>query len=528
MLTTLAALPIALLSVRRPGRLTTLIERAAYLPFALPGITVALALIVLSLRHLPAIYNSATLLIVAYAILSLPLALVAVRAALAQAPPVHEEVARSLGVRPSMALLRVTIPRIAPGLGAAAALIFLATVTELTATLLLAPIGTETLATGFWAKATALHYGAAAPYAALMVAISAVPTYAPDQAPRRGHRSGAGAMSTPLVVAGLAKAFGRTEVLRGLDLEVPAGSLTAVLGPSGCGKTTLLRILAGFERPDAGSVRAGGRELAGPGVEVAAERRRIGLVPQEGALFPHLSVAANVGFGLPRRQRAARVAELLELLGLAGLEQRHPHQLSGGQQQRVALARALAPAPEVILLDEPFDALDAGLRAQVRAEVRAALRETDTTGMLVTHDQEEALSLADQVAVLRDGRIVQSGPPRELYAEPIDLEVALFVGDAVVLEAEVEGAVASTVLGRLAVADPPRAAHRRPGPRRPAPRAAPLRAARRRAGPAGEPGAGWSGSTTTATTASPRSGSRAGWRSPPVAPATSWRRRATR
>ncbi len=176
-LTTLAALPISLASVRYPGPLTTLIERAAYLPFALPGITVALALIVLSLGHLPAVYDSTFLLLVAYAILSLPLALVAVRAALAQAPALHEEVARSLGARPTMALLRVTLPRILPGLGAAAALVFLATATELTATLLLAPIGTETLATGFWTKASQLHYGAAAPFAALMVAISAVPTY---------------------------------------------------------------------------------------------------------------------------------------------------------------------------------------------------------------------------------------------------------------------------------------------------------------------------------------------------------------
>jgi iron(III) transport system permease protein len=176
-LTTLAALPISLLSVRYPGIWTTLVERVAYLPFALPGITVALALIVLSLHHLPTFYDSTALLMVAYAILSLPLALVAVRAALAQAPPLHEEVARSLGVRPAMALLRVTIPRILPGLGAAAALVFLATVTELTATLLLAPIGTETLATDFWAKASSFRYGAAAPYAAMMVAISALPTY---------------------------------------------------------------------------------------------------------------------------------------------------------------------------------------------------------------------------------------------------------------------------------------------------------------------------------------------------------------
>jgi iron(III) transport system ATP-binding protein len=263
-----------------------------------------------------------------------------------------------------------------------------------------------------------------------------------------------------LSARGLTKSFGPTEVLRGLDLEVPAGSLTAVLGPSGCGKTTLLRLLAGFDRPDAGTVRLDERELAGPGGFVPAERRRIGLVPQEGALFPHLSVAANIGFGLPRRQRAARVAELLELLDLGGLGKRHPHQLSGGQQQRVALARALAPTPAVILLDEPFDALDAGLRAQVRAEVRAALRQTGTTGLIVTHDQEEALSLADLVAVMRDGAIAQLAPPRVLYREPVDAEVARFVGEAVLLDATLatgtdDGAEAITILGRVRIEGPP-------------------------------------------------------------------------
>ncbi|HEX6688509.1 MAG TPA: iron ABC transporter permease [Solirubrobacterales bacterium] len=176
-LTTLLALPVSILSVRHPSRTATLIERATYIPFALPGIVIALSLIVLSIHYFPALYGTTQLLIVAYAILTLPLALVATRAALAQAPPVHEEVARSLGSRPLAAMARVTLPRILPGLGAAAALVFLATVTELTATLLLAPIGTQTLATQFWAKASTLSYGAAAPYAALMVAISALPTY---------------------------------------------------------------------------------------------------------------------------------------------------------------------------------------------------------------------------------------------------------------------------------------------------------------------------------------------------------------
>jgi iron(III) transport system ATP-binding protein len=257
-----------------------------------------------------------------------------------------------------------------------------------------------------------------------------------------------------LTARGLRKSFADTAVLRGLDLQVSAGTLTAVLGPSGCGKTTLLRLLAGFEAADDGEIRLGDRVLRDEKVHLPPERRGIGYLAQEGALFPNLDVAANVGFGLPRAvRRGGRIAELLHLVGLAGMERRLPHQLSGGQQQRVALARALAPEPAVLLLDEPFDALDAGLRAGLRAAVRAALRETGATALLVTHDQEEALSLADEVAVMRDGRIVQAGAPRQLYTEPADLEVALFLGDAVVLAAELRDGRAETALGTLAIGD---------------------------------------------------------------------------
>jgi iron(III) transport system ATP-binding protein len=256
--------------------------------------------------------------------------------------------------------------------------------------------------------------------------------------------------ATSLSVAGLRKSFGSSAVLTGLDLEVPTGSLTAVLGPSGCGKTTLLRLLGGFERADGGSIRLGERVLCDANTHLAPERRAIGFVPQEGALFPHLDVAANVGFGLPRAQRrGGRVEELLQLVGLGGLAQRFPHQLSGGQQQRVALARALAPEPGLVLLDEPFDALDAGLRAQVRGEVREALRAAGATALLVTHDQEEALSLADTVAVMRGGRIVQAADPQTLYRDPVDAEVARFVGEAVLLEGRLDGDYAETALGRL-------------------------------------------------------------------------------
>ncbi len=253
-----------------------------------------------------------------------------------------------------------------------------------------------------------------------------------------------------LAIEGLAKSFGPTPVLNELELEVPTGTLTAVLGPSGCGKTTLLRTIAGFERADAGTIHLGERLLAGTGVHLAPERRAIGFVPQEGALFPHLDVAANIGFGLPRgERRGGRVEELLELVGLNGLGRRLPHELSGGQQQRVALARALAPEPALVLLDEPFDALDAGLRSQVRGEVRAALAATGATALLVTHDQEEALSLADRVAVMRDGRIVQVADPQTLYRDPVDVEVATFVGDAVLLAGRLEDGFAETALGRI-------------------------------------------------------------------------------
>jgi iron(III) transport system ATP-binding protein len=256
-----------------------------------------------------------------------------------------------------------------------------------------------------------------------------------------------------LTVKDLTKAFGTTPVLTGVDLHVPSGSFTALLGPSGCGKTTLLRLIAGFEDPDTGTVAVGDRVVAGAGRGVAARRRGIGFVPQEGGLFPHLTVAGNISFGLPRRQRrdGGRVRDLLQLVGLdADLADRSPHQLSGGQQQRVALARALAPEPSLVLLDEPFSSLDAALREETRLAVSAALTASGATAVLVTHDQAEALSMADQVAVLRDGRLVQRTDPRTLYRRPGDLDVALFVGEAVVLDAEIRDGRAHCALGSLA------------------------------------------------------------------------------
>jgi len=257
-----------------------------------------------------------------------------------------------------------------------------------------------------------------------------------------------------LSIAAVVKSFAGLSVLSGVDLEVPEGSFTAILGPSGSGKTTLLRIIAGFERPDEGQVRLGSQVVDDAHHRfVPSEKRRIGYVPQEGALFPHLSVARNVTFGLAREERrSGRVDELLELVGLAGLGRRYPHQLSGGQQQRVALARALAPGPEIVLLDEPFSSLDASLRASVRADVHDVLRLAGTTSILVTHDQDEALSMADQVAILRGGVIAQINSPSNLYRLPRDAELAQFLGAANLVVGTAHGPTVTTALGELDVA----------------------------------------------------------------------------
>jgi iron(III) transport system ATP-binding protein len=269
-----------------------------------------------------------------------------------------------------------------------------------------------------------------------------------------------------LTVSDLYKSFGDQPVLTGIDLDVPVGSLTAVLGPSGSGKTTLLRVLAGFTRADRGTVTLGGKLVEDSRHALPPEQRGIGYVPQEGALFPHLTVSANVAFGVrrsTRKQRGDNTDELLEMVGLSGFGARYPHQLSGGQQQRVALARALAIQPALVMLDEPFSSLDAGLRASVRADVADVLRESGTTALLVTHDQGEALSMADQVAVIRSGTIGQCGSPQELYEQPADPDMAQFLGDANLVSATVDGDRVSTPFGQLRLrSDAP--ARSTPGP----------------------------------------------------------------
>jgi iron(III) transport system ATP-binding protein len=257
---------------------------------------------------------------------------------------------------------------------------------------------------------------------------------------------------TRLAATDLHKAFGKQSVLAGIELTVPEGSLTAILGPSGSGKTTLLRVLAGFERSDRGVITLGDRVVEDRHHYVPPEERGIGYVPQEGALFPHLTVERNIGFGLARHERRdGRINRLVEMVGLERLSERYPHQLSGGQQQRVALARALAIEPEVVLLDEPFSSLDAGLRATVRADVQRVLRDAGTTALLVTHDQDEALSMADVVAVIRHGRIGQTGTPQELYEHPVDPAMAEFLGDANLINGSIDSAVATTPLGTFAL-----------------------------------------------------------------------------
>jgi iron(III) transport system ATP-binding protein len=250
-----------------------------------------------------------------------------------------------------------------------------------------------------------------------------------------------------LRLSDISKSFGVTQALCGADLDVRRGEVVALCGPTGCGKTTALRVLAGFERPDTGRVEIDGRLVAGDGAWVAPDRRRVGMVFQDYALFPHLDVAANVGFGVPRGERPGRVDELLELVGLADFGGRFPDELSGGQQQRVALARALAPRPAVVLLDEPWGAIDPLLRGTLRDDVVRILRETGVTALLVTHDREDAFSVADRIALMRDGRIVQAGVPEQLYFAPADRWCAEFAGAANMVQGRRDGTNVVTSLG---------------------------------------------------------------------------------
>ena len=261
--------------------------------------------------------------------------------------------------------------------------------------------------------------------------------------------------SSHLVVNGVSKQFDSSRALDRASLSVLRGETLAVLGPSGCGKTTLLRVIAGLEAPEEGSVALGGSILVDAATFVPPERRKIGMVFQGGALFPHMTVAQNVAYGLPNDgDRDARVASALAMVDLPDLGDRMPDSLSGGQAQRVALARALAPQPEVLLLDEPFASLDSELRIKVRAEVATLLRELEITAVFVTHDQEEAFVVGDHVAVMYEGAVVQVGTPAELYERPKSAWIARFVGEANVLAGTGTGSQVETPIGTLALAEP--------------------------------------------------------------------------
>ncbi len=260
-------------------------------------------------------------------------------------------------------------------------------------------------------------------------------------------------MPAPIIeVRRVSKRYDSVTALNQVSFAIEEKALVSLLGPSGCGKTTTLRLLAGLETPDSGSIWLKGQAIAGNGHWLPPEQRRVGMVFQDYALFPHLTTRDNIAFGLERsgkHERMQRVDEMLELVGLAGYGGRMPHELSGGQQQRVALARALAPRPDLILLDEPFSNLDASMRTQMRWDVRRILREAGTAAVFVTHDQEEALSLSDKVAVIFNGQLEQFDAPQRLYLDPATPRVAGFVGEANFLDGQASGDDAHTALGTV-------------------------------------------------------------------------------
>jgi iron(III) transport system ATP-binding protein len=254
-----------------------------------------------------------------------------------------------------------------------------------------------------------------------------------------------------ICVHGVSKRFGDVAAVREASLCAERGEFVALLGPSGCGKTTLLRLIAGFEAPDRGEIAIAEKPVAGGRTRVPPERRRVGMVFQDYALFPHLTVAENVGYGVERRTRGRRLGELLDLVGLGGHESRYPHELSGGQQQRVALARALAPEPAVVLLDEPWSNIDPLRRGAMRDDLATILRRVDVTVVLVTHDREEAFSLADRIALMKDGTVVQEGTAEDLYLRPASRWTAEFVGAANFLPGRIDDDLVETLLGAFPV-----------------------------------------------------------------------------
>ena len=478
--TTVVAFPMAYLAVRHPSWFSKALELSNYITSSLPGIVVGLAFVTVSIKAAPDLYQTSALLVAAYVLLFLPRALVNIRSGLAQAPKELDEAAQALG--------KTAAAGLPPGHAAAHR-----------------PGRRGRRRPGVPGDRERTHRDTAAlpqrhpdarhrvleqeqrnrlrrrrplrpaddpdfgtddlpPLPAVQESSGTVTDHSPSRLPEpRIAASVATSTNSHLEIDSVTKNFGSQAVLQGVNLSVAKGGTTAIVGPSGSGKTTLLRLIAGFEHPDTGSISLNGAKVAGEGVWVPAHKRHVGYVAQDGALFPHLSVGQNISFGLDsaklpggHRGVKSRVAELLEMVSLdPAMAKRRPHELSGGQQQRVALARALAREPELMLLDEPFSALDAGLRVATRRAVGKVLHDAGVTTILVTHDQGEALSFADQVAVMRGGRLAQIGNPFIVYTRPADRATAEFLGDAVILDAWMEGSLATCSLGGIPVRRPP-------------------------------------------------------------------------
>jgi ABC-type Fe3+/spermidine/putrescine transport system ATPase subunit len=451
-----------------------------------PGVVIGLSLIHFSTRYAPFAYQTLPLVVFAYVVLYLPQAVGSTRTGVLHVNPRLVEAARSLGCTPSSAFRHVVLPLIVPGLVAGAALVFLTAMKELPATLLLGPAGFETLATFIWRIERESLYGFAAVPALVLLFVSGLSMLVVvfrERYDRRGTASeprdadgfDVGAPTAAdggvpaarddtykptepnvgdvvLELDGVSKAFGDEPAVEGFSLSVEEGEVVTLVGPSGCGKTTTLRLVAGLERPDAGRVRIRGETLADEEHSTAIEGRNVGIVFQDFALFPHKTVTENVAFGLwdvDEAERDDRVAHLLELVGLADHGARYPAELSGGQKQRVALARSLAPEPDVLLLDEPLSNLDASMRVRMREAVRAILDEVGVTAVWVTHDQEEALSIGDRVAVMHDGRLEQVGPPDEAFMRPVSRTVAEFLGEASYLPGRRRNGSVETPIGAI-------------------------------------------------------------------------------
>ncbi len=523
----LLALPVAYLAATHRSPVSTVLERATYVGFAIPGVVIGLSLVYFGSSYLPALYQTVPILVFAYVVLYLPLAVGAARTSFIYVNPHFVEAARALGCTPVQAFRRITLPLVIPGIVAGGALVFLHAMKELPATLLLRPTGFESLATFIWMAERNAYYSYAAVPALVLVCISGIAIFGALPGDRREYwsflRRGSGSESDdsdddldaggaatdedggapgdadggpeeavvedeggdPLDIIGRSGnisepgdrirsapdgGYSRTSLESGsnlvpageadsgdegeavvleleaatktysggaavddLSLSVREGELLTLLGPSGCGKTTTLRLIAGLDRPDTGVVRLRGDSIADETEFVPTEKRDVGIVFQDFALFPHKTVAANVAFGLedePQAKRDKIVDEVLELVGLEQYRERYPDELSGGQKQRIALARSLAPEPDILLLDEPLSNLDAGLRVRMRETVADILDTVDVTAVWVTHNQEEALSVGDRTAVMNQGSIEQIAQPRRLFMRPASRMVAGFLGRA--------------------------------------------------------------------------------------------------